>query len=73
MLEGEIHERIISEQAAMHSPVKITGVVYGLPVGLETFHIHEGSELGKSCQLVRPHFNLMSKSHGGPRDEQARW
>ena len=69
MLEGEIHGRIISEQAAMHSPVKIPGVVYGLPVGLDTFHIHKGSELGERSQLVRPHFNPRGKSQGGPRDE----
>ena len=69
VLEEEIHRRVVSEKAAMHSPVKIHGTFYGLLVGLDAFHIHEGSELGERCQLVRPHFNPRGKSQGGPRDE----
>ena len=67
---ANIKGKLVLEQAATHSPVKIRGVIYGLEPGMHGMHIHEGTELGANCELVGSHFNPEGKHHGGPRDPE---
>jgi Cu/Zn superoxide dismutase len=60
----EVHGKLLVEQASKNSPVKIRGVIYGLPSGQHGLHIHTGTELGHKCERVGAPFNPTDKPEG---------
>lgn len=43
-------------------PVKVQGLVHGLPPGLHGFHLHQNGDLNDDCKAAGPHFNPLKVS-----------